>query len=159
LKGFDTLEDIFKFCIDGKYFDIEMFQMESLNSIDKKRNRKRVSYHIFLEYLKNNNINTRYAFEEDKDMYLIDIDVAFPEVNLLEQLHELQVKDEHDQALAEKFNGDVVMQWFPTFKGKALGVAMSNFKKALGTDYTDIISNYSIEDLRDLFMKVYNGEK
>jgi hypothetical protein len=159
LKGFDTLEDIFKFCIDCKYFDTEMFQMESLNSIDKKRNRKRVSYHIFLEYLKNNNINTRYAFEEDKDMYLIDIDVAFPEVNLLEQLHELQVKDEHDQALAEKFNGNIVMQWFPTFKGKALGVAMSNFKKALGTDYTDIISNYSIEDLRDLFMKVYNGEK
>jgi hypothetical protein len=92
-------------------------------------------------------------------MYLIDIDVAFPEVNLLEQLHELQVKDEHDQALAEKYNGDVVMQWIPELQGKALGVAMGNFKKELGDDYTDIVSNYPIEDLQDLFMKIYNGKK
>ena len=159
LLGFDTLEDIFKFTIDSKYFDTEMFQMESLNSIDKKRNRKRGSYHLFLEYLKENKINTKYAFEDDKDMYIIDIDAAFPEVNLLEQLHDLYVKDELDRALAEKYNGDVVMQWIPELEGKALGVAMGNFKKELGTDYTDIISNYSIEDLRDLFMKVYNGEK
>jgi len=159
LLGFDTLEEIFKFTIDSKYFDTEMFQMESLNSIDKKRNRKRGSYHLFLEYLKDNNINVSYPFEEDKDMYIIDIDAAFPEVNLLEQLHDLYIKDELDRALAEKFNGDVVMQWIPELQGKALGVAMSNFKKALGTDYTDIISNYSIEDLRDLFMKIHNGEK
>lgn len=159
LKGFDTLEDIFKFVIDSKYFDTEMFQMESLNSIDKKRNRKRASYHIFLEYLKNNNINTRYPFEEDKDMYLIDIDVAFPEVNLLEQLHELQIKDEFDQALAEKYNGDIVMQWLPELQGKALGVAMGNFKKELGAEYIHIISNYPIEDLHVLFMESYDGEK
>ena len=159
LKGFDTLKDIFNFAIDAKYFDTEMFQMENLKSIDKKRNRKRVSYHIFLEYLKNNNITTRYQFEEDKDMYVLDIDTAFPEANLLEQLHDLYVKDEFDRALAEKYNGDIVMQWLPELQGKTLGVAMGNFKKELGDDYTDIISNYPIEDLQDLFMKIYNGKK
>lgn len=60
LRGFDTLEDIFKFCIAGKYFDAKMFEMENLKSIDKKRNRKRWSYHLFLNYLKDNNINTSY---------------------------------------------------------------------------------------------------
>ena len=159
LKGFDTLKDIFNFAIDAKYFDTDMFQIENLKSIDKKRNRKRVSYHIFLEYLKNNNITTRYQFEEDKDMYVLDIDTAFPEAHLLEQLHDLYVKDEFDRALAEKYNGDIVMQWLPELQGKTLGVAMGNFKKELGDDYTDNISNYPIEDLQDLFMKIYNGKK
>ncbi|MFA5207335.1 MAG: hypothetical protein WC428_01645 [Candidatus Paceibacterota bacterium] len=159
LKGFDTLEEIFKFAIDSKYFDTEMFQMENLKSIDKKRNRKRGSYHLFLQYLKDNNINTKYSFYEQKDLYIIDIDSAFPEANLLDQLHDLQVKDELDQALAEKFNGNVVMQWLPELQGKELGIAMGNFKKTLGNDYVDIISNYPIEDIQDLFMKTYNGEK
>jgi hypothetical protein len=159
LCGFYTLEEIYKFAIDSKYFDTEMFQMENLKSIDKKRNRRRGSYHKFLEYLKDNNINTRYPFEEDKDMYILDIDTAFPEANLLEQLHDLQVQDELDQALAEKFNGNVVMEWLPELKGKELGVAMGNFKKALGEAYNDMIAHSSIEDIKDLFMKIYNGKK
>ena len=158
LKGFDTLEDIFKFVIDSKYFDTEMFQMENLKSIDKKRNRKRVSYHIFLEYLRNNNINTKYPFEERKDLYIIDIDAAFPEANLLEQLHDLQVQDEFNQALAEKFNGNIVMEWLPELQGKELGVAMGKFKEELGADYNGTITDLPIEDIRDLFMKIYNGE-
>jgi hypothetical protein len=159
LKGFDTLEEIYKFAIDGKYFDTEMFQMENLKSIDKKRNRRRGSYHQFLEYLKSYNIHTSYLFEEDKDMYILDIDTAFPEANLLEQLHDLQVQDELDQALAEKFNGNVVMEWLPELKGKALGVAMGNFKRTLDDDYNWMITDLPISDIRDLFMKIYNGEK
>jgi len=159
LNGFDTLEDIFKFVIDSKYFDTGMFQMESLNSIDKKRNRKRGSYHLFLEYLKNNNINVKYSFEEEKDMYIIDIDAAFPEINLLEQLHDLQVKNEFDQATAEKFNGNIVMQWLPELKGKELGYAIGNFKMHIGADFDRYIANTDIEEIRACFMITYDGEK
>jgi len=159
LNGFDVLEEIFSFCIDSKYFDTEMFQMENLKSIDKKRNRKRVSYHVFLEYLKDNNINIKYSFEKNKDMYILDIDTAFPEANLLEELHDLQVKDELDQALAEKFNGNIVMEWLPELKGKALGIAMGNFKRALGAEYNNMITDLSKNDIQDLFMKIYSGEK
>jgi hypothetical protein len=159
LLGFDTLEDIFKFVIDSKYFDTEMFQMENLKSIDKKRNRKRKSYHIFLEYLKENNINTKYPFDEDKDLYIMDIDNAFPEANLLEQLHDLQIKDEFNQALAEKFNGNIVMQWIPELQGRELGTAIGQFKAKLGDDYNWMITDLPISDIRDLFMKMYYGEK
>jgi hypothetical protein len=159
LLGFDTLVDIFAFTINSKYFDTEMFQMENLKSIDKKRNRKRKSYHIFLEYLKKNNINTKYSFEEDKNFYIADIDAAFPEVDLLQQLHDLQVKDEFNQALAEKFNGNVVMQWIPKLQGKELGIAIGQFKAKLGDDYDWIITDLPISDIRDLFMKMYYGEK
>jgi hypothetical protein len=156
LKGFDTLEEIFRFAIDSKYFDAEMFQMENLKSLDKKRNRKRGSYHLFLNYIKDNGITTKYSFEEDKDNYLLDIDNAFPEAELLYKLHDLVVKDELAHALAEKFNGELVMEWIPGLKGKELGIAIGGFKLFWGDAYDNLILNSSVEEIRDCFIRIYN---
>ena len=51
-----------------------MFKFENLNHIDKKRNRKRGSYHLFLKYIEEHNINKEYAFEKNKDLYIPLID-------------------------------------------------------------------------------------
>jgi len=157
LKGFDTLEEIFCFAIDSKYFDTEMFQMENLKSIDKKRNRKRGSYHLFLNYLKNNNINTKYDFEKDKDKYIMTINTFFPEANLANKLDDLQLNDEFNQAMAKKFNGNIIMEWLPELKGKELGQAIGKFKTALGDDYNNVIVNSKIDDIRDLFLKIHKS--
>jgi hypothetical protein len=66
LKGFETIEEIFAFVMNCKYFDANIFQMENLKHIDRKRNRKRASYHVFLNYLKNNQITTTFTFNKDK---------------------------------------------------------------------------------------------
>lgn len=157
LKGFDTLEEIFRFAIDSKYFDTEMFKMENLKSIDKKRNRKRGSYHLFLNYLKDNNINIKHEFSKDKDDYLTIIDSAFPEANLLSKLNELKIKDEQDKMLSEKFNGNIIMQWLPELNGKELGNAISTFKDHWGSHYNDYIAKTSIKDIHDCFILVYNA--
>lgn len=157
LKGFDTLEDIFKFCISSRYFDAEMFQFENLKHIDKKRNRKRGSYHLFLNYLKDNNINTKFIFDSNKDNYLETIDICFPNAKLLSQLHDLDVKDAQNKALAEKFNGEVIMAWLPELKGKELGAAMDTFKKYCGDSYTQIVTDMDIESLKKLFITVYTN--
>jgi len=156
LQGFEILEEIFNFCISGKYFDAEMFQMENLKSIDKKRNRKRGSYHLFLNYIKDNGINTHYEFEEEKDNYLITIDSAFPEAELLYKLHDLQVEDDFNKAVAEKFNGNVIMEWLPELKGKELGAAITKFKESWGEEYKDFISSATIESIKHAFMTIYN---
>ena len=160
LKGFDTLEEIFQFCIDGKYFDAEMFQMENLKSIDKKRNRKRGSYHLFLNYIKEKDINAKYLFEKDKEKYVEAIENIFPESGLLYKLHDLQVKDEQDQILAEKFNGNIVMQWFPELNGKELGKAIGKFKRYFDGEsrYIEYIKHNTIEDIHKLFIWTYKNE-
>jgi hypothetical protein len=158
LKGFDTLEEIFKFTINSVYFDVEMLQMENLKSIDKKRNRKRGSYHLFLKYLEDNGINKRYVFNEDKDSYISAIDLFFPEAKLIEKLEALAQKDLHDFYLAEKFNGNVVMGWLPELKGKELGQAIKKFKDYFGDTYETVISAVSQDELRQIFMDVYNGK-
>ena len=157
LKGFDTLEEIFKFCIDSKYFDTEMFQMENLKSIDKKRNRKRGSYHLFLNYLKDNNINTKYPFEKEKLTYLPMIAEYFIESGLRIKLAKLQEEDRQNKIISQKFNGDMVMQWLPNLQGKELGAAMSKFKNTFSDDnFNSYILNSNFEEIKNFFMLVYN---
>jgi len=156
LQGFETLEDILKFAINCKYFDTEIFQMDNLKSIDKKRNRKRGSYHIFLKYLKDNDINIRYDFLEDKELYLPMVDRHFPEAKLLEKLSGLQAKDRQDKILSQKFNGDIVMTWLPHLMGKELGQAIRNFKESLGDDYDEFILNSNYDRIREQFLYTYN---
>ena len=156
LQGFETLEDILRFAIDSKYFDTQIFQMDNLKSIDKKRNRKRGSYHIFLKYLEDNNIDIRYLFHKDKDIYLPLINIQFPEAKLLEKLKELQRIDSENLILSQKFNGDIVMSWLPNLKGKELGAAMTKFKDALGEEYGEFILNSEYNEIHNYFMKIYN---
>ena len=53
------------------------------------------------------------------------------------------------------------MSWFPRLKGNVLGKAMGKFKKTFDTDYdyNSFIINSNIDNIRDTFMKVYNGKK
>jgi hypothetical protein len=158
-QGFETLEDIFKFIMNTKYFDNEIFEMENLKSIDKKRNRKRGSYHVFLNYLKDNNIHVRFEFNNDKDIYLPMIDKAFPEAGLLKKLEILKDKDRVDKYISQKFNGDIVMSWLPNLKGKELGAAMSKFKNHFeGDNFNTFVISADYETIRRNFMRIYNGE-
>ena len=158
LQGFDTLEDILKFTINTKYFDTKIFQMDNLKSIDKKRNRKRGSYHIFLKYLEDNDINVRYDFHKDKELYLPMIDEVFPEHDLLGQLYDLRMKDRENKVLSQKFNGDIVMTWLPDLKGKELGHAITGFKESFDDgEYREFVLNASFIAIQERFMDYYNG--
>lgn len=157
LLGFDTLEDIFKFCISSKYFNADIFQMENLKAIDKKRNRKRGSYHLFLNYIKDNNIiGSNYQFNDNKDSYIDKINDFFPEANLLDTLKKLKEEDAQRKIVSQKFNGDIVMMWLPNLKGKELGAAMSKFKERIGEYYDEFILNSNYDTIREHFMKIYN---
>ena len=159
LQGFETLEDILKFSINTKYFDTEIFQMNNLKSIDKKRNRKRGSYHIFLKYLKDNNINIKYGFHKEKDLYLPLIEAQFPEAKLLDKLNKLQEVDKRNKIMSQKFNGDIVMSWLPNLKGKELGYAMFKFKESFDNDdYNEFILNGSFTAIYEKFMNTYNDK-
>ncbi len=158
LQGFETLEDIMKFTINTKYFDAQIFQMDNLKSIDKKRNRKRKSYHIFLKYLEENNLTLRsYKFQKNKELYLPMIDAKFPEAKLWEKLNSLQAKDREDKILSQKFNGDIVMSWLPDLKGKELGHAIGKFKESLGDEYREFILNADYKTIEERFMNTHNG--
>ena len=135
-----------------------MFKMENLKSIDRKRNRKRGSYHLFLNYLKDNGIYNKYNFNPNKETYLPIINQYFPEAKFSEQLYELQKIDAKNKIISQKFNGDLVMSWLPDLKGKELGNAISKFKNSLNFRYEDFILYGSYDEIYNYFMKVYDEE-
>lgn len=157
LEGFETLEDIMRFTINTKYFDTEMFKMGNLNHIDRKRNKKRKTYHTFLQYLEDNNIYIKHNFHKDKKKYLEMIDEYFPEANLLEKIDKLLIIDKENKIISQKFNGNIVMDWLPNLIGKQLGNAISLFKNDLGDGYNDFILNANHDTIKNRFMKAYSG--
>ena len=153
LKGFDTLEEIFDYIIDSKYFDSEMFDLENLNQKDRKRNRKRKTYNQFIEYIKVNNINKRYEFKH-KNEYIEDVDKFFTESKLIEKLEDLRIKDSINQETNKKFNGKLVMKKYPDLKGKELGHIMSEFMKSFD-DFKDYAINHTSEQIMEQFDEFY----
>lgn len=162
LKGFDTIEEIFDFIINGKYFNGEMFKMENLKHIDKKRNRKRKSYHEFLKYVEERNKTNPifyYQFDKNKKNYLPIINEYFPESNFLYKLKVLDELNEINKKINNKFNGKLIMEWIPELRGKELGNAITNFKKILGDNFKVFILNNSVEDIKQKFFNTYYGEE
>jgi hypothetical protein len=153
LKGFDTLEEIFDYVINSKYFDSEMFDLKNLNQKDRKRNRKRKTYNQFIEYIKVNNINKKYEFKH-KDEYIVDIDKFFTESKLIQKLKELKIKDSINQESNKKFNGRLVMEKYPDLKGKELGNLMSNFMKSFD-NFKEYTINHTSEQIMEQFDEFY----
>lgn len=159
LKGFETIEEIFDFIIDGNFFNANIFRMENLNHIDRKRNRKRKSYHEFIEYIDENKITKFHSFFNDKSLYNQLIDKYFPEANFFEKLNELNKKNDINRQINEKFNGRLIMEWIPHLKGKELGNAITEFKKMLGDDYENFILNNTDKKIRERFQDIYYGKE
>jgi hypothetical protein len=156
LQGFDCLEEIYEFCIAGKYFNIETFKMENLTQIDRKRNRKRKPYHEFLNYVGASKVTKAFEFNKGKESYLSMIEAYFPEAKLMEKLNALKEEDRLNNIIAQKFNGNIVMMWLPELQGKELGAAMSLFKQSLGDEYREFMLNSSYTAIKERFMKVHN---
>lgn len=159
LEGFDTMEEIFDFIISGKYFNVDIFKMKNLSATDKKRNRKRKSYHKFLEYIKIFEIESQYHFPENKDLYLPIIDSYFPEANLLNKIKELDKENMINRQISEKFNGRLIMNWIPGLKGKELGNIIKKFKENLGENYKKKLLNLNQNEIKEQFINFYEKEK
>lgn len=55
-KGFDNLDEIFKYVSSGKYMSPDLFVLENRNAKARVRDAKRTTYTKFLEYLKTDNV-------------------------------------------------------------------------------------------------------
>lgn len=157
LQGFNTIEEIFDFIISSYYFNPEIFKMENLSHIDRKRNRKRGSYHKFLEYVEKTYDDNHPPNIIPKKEWLPLIDKYFPEASLLDKLKVLDKKNEINKQLNEKLNGRLIMEWIPGLKGKALGEIIREFRIFHGNKYEETVLKKSPEELKDYFLNYYHN--
>lgn len=157
-KGFDTLQEIFDFIIDNKYFNYTSFLMENLNQIDRKRNKKRPTYQMFLKYMKDNDIKVEYDFDPDKSVYIDMIEDFFPESNLRGEIEKLTKSDEENYTIRKKFGGKSIMKVYPGLEGIELGRVMDQFYKSF-EDFRSFALEHSGEEIMKEFIKFYETKK
>lgn len=157
LDGFNTMEEIFEYVIQSKYFNSEIFSMNNLSRIDRKRNKKRNSYRLFLEYISNVKSTMEIPFESNKDIYLPIIDKMFSGSRLLETINELKAVGVSHREIANKFNGNTVMEYIPELSGKELGISIGNFRKVLGNDFFNFIKENEISVIMNKFREINNN--
>ena len=155
--GFDEMEEIFDFIISSKYFSHDVYKYENLNSIDRKRNKRRKSYNQFLSYLDDNGLGKIYNFKE-KSEYIKDINEFFPESNLINKINELINLDNINNDVKNKFNGKIIMSIYPELKGIHLGYIMKTFKEKFN-DFDNYILSNEYNDILKEFNKHYLNSK
>jgi len=150
-QGFVKLEDVFDFVIDSKYYNPHVFDYEVLNHQNRTRNKKRVNYAKFLDYVKENNKKSNYIFG-DKDMY-VEMAEKYFGIDIVTQIKAWNKVVERDKEISAKFNGDMIMQKYPHLTGKELGNAITNFKFVIN-------SLYGVDSKKDDFYKdwIYNND-
>ena len=131
MRGFDDVEDIFEYVVSSKHFVPDIFAMDNLSQIDRKRNRKRPTYQKFLQYIQTKDFPDEVlmrSFNEDKTKYLDYIKMYFPEAKLDIRLKLFKDKEDRISTIYDKFNGKLIQEKYPHLTGTALGNAIIKFK-------------------------------
>lgn len=131
-RGFDTLEDIFKFVVSSPFFNKDIYLLHNRNHTSRVRDAKRRTYMEFLKWIEDpDNLPQpwNYCKKEDKKDWL---PYLFAEIKGFEETYNA-VQAEWDQAveLKRRFNGELVKQWTGT-DGRELGLFMKWLKQECG---------------------------
>lgn len=133
-RGFNTLEDIFKYVVDSDFFSKEIYLLENRNYASRVRDRKRHTYHEFLKWME---LNPRvdYKYPQDKSTWMDYIFLYFPD---FAQEYEGALRElAKIKEVKEKFNGTWVYS-LTGAQGKELGALMARFKSSF-PDHTDMV--------------------
>lgn len=151
--GFDELENIFEYISESKFFDWRMFQMSKLNKINRERNLKRKSYMSFLDWMLENASDEQHEKKIDLSIYNFKyISDFFPEANLVLEVRRLEYEHSKAKYVKTKFNGGYVMRKYG-LKDKALGDAMTGFKKYIEESILGPYENYILSTSIELIYK------
>ncbi|MHD0644221.1 nucleotidyltransferase family protein [Pseudomonas aeruginosa] len=126
-EGFDNLEQIYEFASSSARFNPDIYKLENRNHTARMRDRKRPVYTAFLKWIDENEDSLpRFAWNEDKNVYLVDVFKAFPHVRAEYDASWEELN--RQRAARDRLNGDVVSQ-ATGFAGKQLGEFFAHLKR------------------------------
>lgn len=143
-EGFETRKELFDFIIKSKYFNPYIYDMEHLNKINRDRNKKRTTYVAWLDY-----VDPLKKFFDKDGLFDGDKKIFIPAINnhffnnseffewILEKDREAELKSQ----IAEKFNGNIVME-ITDLRAKKLGKFIQDFKNWVEETYSNDFNQY-----------------
>lgn len=151
-KGFDTIQDIFKFVSSSPVYSPEWYKLENISSIGRIRDKKRDSYRQFLEFGEQQT-GTYPTKVVDKTVFFRKIFDFFPGVE--EKFIRSMEHQAFKKLVAEKFNGDIVKE-LTGLHDKELGMFMQLLRK----DYrfNPVMISYTKDSIiRSNILEVFNN--
>lgn len=146
-EGFNSNEEVFDYVCSSAYFNPEWFQFESLNHVDRLRNRKRLMYSSFIEYINNNNVKEKPQ-PLSKEEFLKRIFERYPKV--IERIEFWKIEEKRILEQKEKLNGNVVMEVLPGVPTLTIGKIIRSIKEKYNLD------KLSSEDIRRIIDQTYH---
>lgn len=127
-KGFDTLEDVFRFAVNNPLANRTIFRLDETNHQARVRDRKRKTYQEFLRWVHDpaNGIpeNEMIPKSELRAMYLQKAFDTFPQFK--SEFNAIQKEMDERREAKRKFNGDLV-RGLTGLEGQDLGNFMRSF--------------------------------
>lgn len=133
-KGFESMDEIYKYVISSKYFSPEFFKLENLSKGQRDRDGRRKNYIEFLKLFPSIEERKNVYFHSDKSVYLGLVDYFFPGFlqNINSILDKIKVEKELKARVNELYNGTLLQEKF-NLSGLKLGYCMKKFRDFFGT--------------------------
>ena len=149
-EGFTTYSEMFDWVVNSKYFEPCAYSLENMSHQSRTRDRKRKTFHMFLDYLG----DTGEYTPSDKANALNRHLSYFPSFN--ERMEEAIKIDARKQLIKSKFNGLIVANTIPGLVDVELGKFMSYLRNHLTDDFVLSSTNEQIEDEIRAFYDIYS---
>lgn len=124
-RGFDTLEDVFRFVASSCFFNRDIYLLQNRNAKSRVRDSKRPSYMQFLAWCESRPDLPSFSFPVDKGSWLPRIAEHFPSFSAEHEKAKSDLARIH--AAKEKFNGELASR-ITGLQGKPLGEQVRKFR-------------------------------
>lgn len=141
-KGFDTLEDTFRYLTSSRYFSRQAFAR--MNHRARKRGQRRANFAKLTEFLEANPPKNEFNYPENERLMKPELWRKFP--GFLPQHVTMMADYRNRKAARSKFNGNLVSEW-TGLHGKALGDLMDAYR-ASKADFGAYLVNHSEDELK-----------
>lgn len=153
-QGFNNTLEMFEWLSKSPYFDPEVFKFENLNHINRVRDRKRKVYNDFLNWCLSFERPADVVVKEPplkhlREKFVLEL---FPEFK--SEVYTLYLDVAIKRAVAQKFNGKVVMKLVPELSGKELGGFLEYYKQSVDM-FIPYVLNVKQEELEEDILKTY----
>ena len=161
-SGFDSLEDIFLYVASSSFFDPDIYLFHNRNHAAKIRDKKRMAYNRFLEWIQTENPPAMFQFQEKSEkggynirepFYSEIIVPAFPWIE--ESVAKMIVSFELRQNLKKVYNGQVIYE-MTGLHGKELGTFMKKYRLN-ASSWSDEEIQYWLKNIAFLLNLVKNS--
>ena len=150
-QGFDTYVEMFQWVSASPYFIPSLFSFENLNNRNRVRDRKRVIYNMFLNWISTQEFNKQPRIIEDK---LAFISKFYPD--LKSDCEKVDIAANQLKLLRAKLDINFIMD-LTGLSGSELGVFLSQFKRTFTPEYLTLLSPEELRNLLRAFFKKYSS--